>query len=85
MFYTEDPQILGAAVQNLVVAASWLRDLCTPELRIVTALRITECEALRCFLSVVRTGSLSDTVHCTQQDCNAKRVCDVLQVRTGAT
>jgi hypothetical protein len=70
--HTEDPQILGATVQNLVITATGVRDLCTSELRIATALRITGWEALGYFLSDIRTKCLSDTIHCTKYDCVTK-------------
>ena len=78
-FYTDDPQILGATVQNLVVTATWRQGFLYPT--------TTDCHR---FANHWVRNSVLFPVCCSNQEslryssglCNVKPVCDVLQVRT---
>ena len=82
-FYTDDPQIPGATVQNLVATATWRQGFLKP--------RTTDCQR---FANHWVRSSVLFLVCCSNKEslrysspqaaglCNRKRVSDVLQIRT---
>ena len=61
--HTEDPQILGATVRNLLARATWRRNLCTPYCSVITKAASNSITFTSMYFSVVQQPNWDHSLH----------------------